>query len=442
MSASIPQIQDLPNKGFWSRITESWEAILTAICAVLLVVSFVPGLTAVAYGSCAAGSVFALRSAWLSIRNRDIDVNILMLLAAIGAIAVGHVQDAAALLFLFSLSHSLEHFAMARTKSAIEGLVRLRPKRATRVTNGAHEDVAVEDLRPGDLIRVDAFHAVPADGVVESGLSSVDESALTGESLPVPKNQGEKVTGGTQNLEGTLTVRVTQAVGDSVLDQIVSLVANAQENKASGERISQWFGQYYTIFVIVAFGLSYGIRVAIGEPQSIAFYASLALLVGLSPCALVISTPASTLSALANAARRGILVRGGEFMERAAKIDIVALDKTGTLTYGRPKVQQMAFSSDRIVEWRIGQNLPKELEAPLTEAASVEYYNTHPLGKAILKLCADQGITVPIPDNAEVVPGLGAKASVNGVPVFVGNDHFIQQSAASIPPGLDELATS
>jgi Zn2+/Cd2+-exporting ATPase len=230
---------------------------------------------------------------------------------------------------------------MARTKSAIEGLIRLRPDQAILVTPDGDKTVPVSDVQKGDDVRILPFEVVPLDGTVVSGDSNVNQAAMTGESVPVAKAHGAQVLAGTQNLDGMLVVRVERASGDTTLEKIVDLVQNAQENKASGERISQWFGQRYTLFVLVAACLSVLVRFWAGEGADRALYASLTLLVALSPCALVISTPATTLSALAWAARHGVLIRGGEFIEAAGKVDVFALDKTGTLTVGRGRLHPL-----------------------------------------------------------------------------------------------------
>lgn len=376
-----------------------------------------------AYVSIMFGSVFALGSAWESLRQRQLDVNLLMVLAAVGAVMVGRPEDAAVLLFLFSLSSTLEEFALGKTKAAIAALVQLRPQRALRVRDGVAEEIPVEELIVGDFLRVNSFERLPSDGVVVSGESSVDASAMTGESQPVPVGIGHEVMGGTQNLEGTLTVKVSRRVGDSALDRIVGLVEDAQENKASGERISAWFGQWYTILVLVAFGVSLGVRLWLGQGWDSAFYSALVLLVGMSPCALVISVPASTLSALAHAARRGILVRGGAYIEAAAKVDYVAVDKTGTLTVGRPEmISGWVSSSDGLQDWR-------EVPEFMRQVAAIEAGSSHPLAKALVR-SVDGSV-----DGVEVrtIPGKGLVGLVDGQEIWVGNDRLLMEQGFDIP---------
>ncbi len=392
-----------------------------------------------AFLSVACGSYEAVRSSYETIKNKQIDVNLLMVLAAIGAILVDRVSDAAALLFLFSLSTTLESIAMARTRSAIEGLVKLRPLTAWKITENVAEEVRVESLEIGDTIRILAYESVPADAVIVEGQSKIDQSAMTGESVPVSCRIGDSVVGGTQNLDGMLLASVTAKVGDSALDRIVELVKNAQDNKASGERISHWFGQTYTIFVVIAFLISLAIRYVLHEKFGEAFYLSLTLLVGLSPCALVISTPATTLSALAWCARNGILVRGGEFIERVGQVTALALDKTGTLTWGRPVLQGIAFaetSSIQALSWRQGDPFPKDLVSILMSAASVEEFSTHPIAHAILEQARTVGSTLPANTDHQVVSGLGVRATVDGCPVLVGRESFLEAEGLLIPDPL------
>lgn len=407
---------------------------LTVLCGVFLALSILPGLSVLALAAVAFGLPFALESAWGALRERKLDVNFLMVLAAAGAVAVGRGQDAAVLLFLFSLSTLLESLAMARTRSAIDGLVRLRPSTALRVRDGVAESVPVESLVLGDLVRVPSFESIPTDGQIVEGASSVDTSAMTGESVPVSCGTGDPVVGGTQNLDGALLVRVTAVVGDSALDRVVDLVRDAQENKASGERISAWFGQRYTLFVLAAFAVSLAVRLLAGQAGPSAFYSSLTLLVGLSPCALVISTPATTLSALTWCARNGILVRGGEAIERAGTVRVVALDKTGTLTEGRPSLTHVVLSGTdgSLVSWESGNAMSEEVHAAVAFAAAAEGQATHPLAAALAR-AVDQA---PPAMEYRVVPGLGVTAVVDGADTLVGRKRLLTERGVVIPAEL------
>lgn len=400
---------------------------------------------AIPYLSVAFGSYFALGAAYRSLKDRELDVNFLMVFAAAGAVAVGHPAEAAVLLFLFSLSSTLESLTLSRTKSAIEGLIKLRPDTAIRLGEAGDQTVPVEELRVGDHVRVPPFQGIPADGIIRSGQTTVDQSAMTGESAPVARGEGDRLLAGTQNLESMVVMEVTHAVGDTTLEKIVDLVRDAQENKASGERISAWFGQRYTIFVILAFGVSLLIRFLLEQPGPDALYGALTLLVALSPCAVVISTPASTLSALAWCARNGMLVRGGEFIEAAGRIDTVLLDKTGTLTEGKPKLVEICVCTD-VPEtvpasgslcleehacWAREREMSAEARGVLRIAAAAEQYSAHPIADAIVQGAREHGIEVPEADEQKAVAGMGVAARVEGVSVRIGQRRFFDEG---LPP--------
>lgn len=419
---------------------EQIQTALTACCGATLVASLFGGGEKFAYASAAFGSYYAIGSMARSIRDRELDVNFLMVLAAVGAVIVGRPVEAAGLLFLFSLSSTLESFAMARTESAIEGLIKLRPSKATIRIGGEDREVPIEELKVGDLVVIPAFERVPTDAVVESGESFADESAMTGEAAPVSKAPGSKVIGGTQNLEGLLLARVAALSEESTLSKIVALVQEAQENKASGEKLSTWFGERYTRFVLFAFVASFGIVFAThpsgaagySSPWSYALYKSLTLLVALSPCALVISTPATTLSALAWAARHGILVRGGRYIELAGQVQGIALDKTGTLTAGKPELAEICVCheapvlagqlacEDEEACWRGTGSLSPEAAELLEAAAAAEQYSTHPVAEAIVRAAKEHGLEVPEAESRRTAPGLGVEATLRGKTIAIG----------------------
>ena len=425
------------------RYLRDLQVVLTVLCGLCLVISFFVQTPVFAYLSVAFGAYFAIRSMVESLRERDIDVNLLMVLAAIGAIVVDRAVDAAALLFLFSLSSALESLAFARTKSAIEGLIRLRPNTAVRVLASGEEVVKVEQLQLGDQIKVPPFESVPVDGLVQAGESSLDVSAMTGESVPVAKAPGDKVLAGSRNLDRAFVMTVESTVGDSTLDKIVALVQDAQDNKASGERISAWFGKRYTFFVIAAFFVSLGVRIALQHPTNEALYQSLTLLVALSPCALVISTPATTLSALAWSARNGILVRGGEFIEKAGRVDTLALDKTGTLTLGQPKLVEICVcGSDACTEeehcWHGEGSISIKAKEFLRYATAAETYSAHPVAEALKSAAKEAGLEIPLAEMEKTAPGLGVSAVIEGQPVAVGQLDFVRSTGVEVPSAFEE----
>jgi Cd2+/Zn2+-exporting ATPase len=420
------------------------RAVLTAICGVALVAGLTNPLPWVIVVGLVCGSFFALRATWRSIRSREVDVNLLMVLAAVGAIVIGRPLDALGLMFLFSLSGTLEDFALGRTRSAIEGLIKLRPDTAIRVAEGGDQRVRVEELRPGDRVRIPPHSAVPCDGRIIEGRSSLDQSAMTGESVLVDKGPGDELLAGTLNQDGALLVNVTAGIEDSTLTKIVSLVEDAQANKASGERISTWFGSHYTWYVLMISVVSLAVRRVVGQPADVAVYGSLVLLVALSPCALVISTPAATLSALAYAARRGMLVRGGKFIELAGQTKAVLMDKTGTLTAGTPALVDICICLQCPVGgqangeghascWHGGPEMSEIARTLLGAAAALEQYSTHPIAESIMRTARQYGVPVSIPSDLRAAPGLGIVAQVGGKRTLVGQQRFFEQEGVPAP---------
>ena len=426
-------------------IVERLQFILTTLCGLFLGIMFlsmIPGWSIGPPGqwaipSVVCGAYYAIGAAWRSLRQKSLDVNTLMLIAAVGSVAVGRIEDAAVLLFLFSLGSALESMTMGKTQSAIEALVRLRPDQAILVASGGDREVKVEDLKVGDQVRVLPFEPIPTDGQLVTTSAGIDESALTGESEAVAKSAGDDLMAGTQNLDSMLVMEVTRPVGDSSLDKIVALVKEAQENQASGERISAWLGQTYTVFVIIAFLVSFGIRAGLGHPIQEAFYASLVLLVALSPCALVISSPAAALSALAFAAQRGALIRGGQVLEKAGHVTLVAMDKTGTLTQGRPQVGEVCVGSPGMVSaggpscagilcWHPSEELKGDSRQALRLAAAAEAHSTHPIAEAIVGQARTLGLDIPEATSHQAHAGLGVETQIEGKTVRIGQLKFFE----------------
>lgn len=425
------------------RLQDIVQPLLTVLCGVTLLLSVFLHQTMWAYVAVACGSYSAVTTAYESLRERSIDVNLLMLLAAIGAVALGQPVEAAGLLFLFSLSSTLEELAMARTKSAIEGLIKLRPSEATIVNTEGESRVRVEDLHIGDTVRVKAYEQIPADGELLTLSATIDEAAMTGESVPVLKAMGDPVLCGTQNLHDMLLMSVTARTGETTLDKVVQLVRDAQENKATGERISSWFGSRYTILVLGCFIASLAIRLAFGLPLQQAAYQSLILLVAMSPCALVISIPATTLSALAWAARNGILIRGGAFVEALGGIDTIALDKTGTLTRGKPTLEEICVCDAHTVSraggeshrgcWKSGEDMSGEARELLRIAAAAEQYSSHPIAAAIVEAARTQGLDIPEALEQRDEPGMGVEARIESKSVKIGQRKFFEAGNDRLP---------
>jgi Cd2+/Zn2+-exporting ATPase len=374
-----------------------------------------------------------VRSAIASLRERVLDVDVLMVLAALGAAVIGAPFEGALLLFLFSFSNVLQRHAMERTQRAIESLLTLRPSEALVKRAGVTQKVAVESLELGEIVIVRPGEQIPVDGVISEGSTNVDESSLTGESMPVAKSLGSQLFAGTLNQSGGIELTVSKRSDDSALARMVKLVAEAQAEKSNAQRFLEKAEQYYAMGVIA---LTIGVFLL---PYLLgwnnfhdAFFRAMTVMVVASPCALVISTPATVLSAIGGAARRGILIKGGSHLERTAKIDIVAIDKTGTLTVGKPSLTEVV-TADGIHE--IATPLPDHVLALLRAAAALEAKSEHPLAHAIVKSATDLAISLPLATDFQSTAGKGAEATIESVRYIVGSERlFLELNAAASAP--------
>jgi len=369
--------------------------------------------------SCLAGGWDAAIDAWASLKERRIDVHLLMLVVAVGAWIVGARAEGALLLFLFSTAGAIEHYAMDRTRGAIDALLDRAPKQARLLgENDTETEIAVASLRPDDRIVILPGELVPADGIVLSGESAVDESNLTGEAKPAAKLPGSAVSGGTLNSWGRLVVRVTKAEVDSALHRIVRLIREAQESKAPAQRTIDRWGDAYAIFTLSAAALFFIALLLTGSPitggQDSALYRSMTLLVVLSPCALVLSVPSAVLAAIAAGARNGILFRGGAAVERLADVDCICFDKTGTLTAGEPEVAALEV-------FPAGADRRRALDALL----SLESGTTHPFAAGVVRACQREGATQQTVKGLSNSPGQGVAGSVAGSRWSVGTREFV-----------------
>ncbi len=339
-------------KAGWERARklltlQNLEALFTALTLVFLLGGFISERAGAAEsavtlwfaGAYLAGGVFGLKGGIELLLARTIDVDLLMVLAAIGAWIVGAPFEGALLLFLFSFSNVLQGYALDRTRSAIRALMKMRPAKAM-VRRGSHTAlVPVEKLAVGDVVIVRPGENIPVDGIVVAGESQVNQAAITGELMPVGKAVGSKVLAGTNNGSGGLEVRVAKRAEDLTLARMIKLVEEAQNEKAHTQRFLDTFEQYYAMGVIALTVLLVVVPYYfMNQPLDSTFYRAITVMVAASPCALVISTPASILSAIGNGARKGVLFKGGAHVESAAGIKVVAFDKTGTLTEGKPRV--------------------------------------------------------------------------------------------------------
>jgi len=418
-------------------------AIASTVCAVLGIVGAVFHSTeitaaqtlsiAACVGAYLAGGIGPTANAVSSLRKGQLNVDLLMILAAIGAAAIGDWIEGVVLLFLFSLSGTLEAFAMYRTTRSIESLIQLRPREALLVREGVAEDqrVPVESLQIGDVVRVKPGERFAVDGLVCDGETWADEATLTGESEPIHKPLGAMVFSGTINGQGSVLVRMTRAVADTTLERIVHMVQEAQAQKTPTQRFVESWQQPYVMGVIAAAFLVFlGARVVHTASWYDAFYHAMVMLVAASPCAVVVSAPAVLLSAIARAGRHGILFKGGVHLESLGTVDVIAFDKTGTVTLGKPGVTEV-WTPRGVDQARL-----------LSLAATVEQRSEHPLGVPVVAEVRRRGIALSEASLSEFHShtGHGVHARVDGVWVGVGREGLFETHDMVIPAELIEQA--
>lgn len=349
--------------------------------------------------------------AFRSIKVFNWDMNVLMSIAVIGAIFIKEYSEAASVIFLFSLAELLEALSVSRARKAIQDVLKVTPQNVLLITNNNEQiSTNVRDLKLGDIVLIRAGESVPVDGVVFEGESSINQAPLTGESIPVTKKVGDRVLAGTLNELGILKVKVEKLFGDTKISKIISLIEEAQNQKAPSQRFVDQFSKIYTPSVLII-----ALLVAVVPPLlmsgsfDIWFYRALVFLVVGCPCALVIATPVSVVSGLTSLARRGVLVKGGVHLENLGKIKALALDKTGTITEGKPYVNDLKLFSTL-----------SETEV-IKIAATLESVSTHPLAKSILNYAKEKNINPTLQKNYKLITGRGAQAEVDGHLYFVGN---------------------
>jgi len=392
------------------------KARLTLLCGLAIAIAFVASWIFPAYGFwifTAAMLVGLLpiagRAVIGAINGAPFTIETLMTVAAIGAVIIGASEEAAVVVILFLVGELLEGIATGRARASIRNLATLVPKTALLDTNGTTREVLAESLLVDSVILVRPGDRIAADGTIESGDSSIDEAPVTGESIPKRKGQGEAVFAGTINQDGTLRVRVTAAAADNTISRIIRLVEEAQESKAPTERFIERFARWYTPGVMVVAAL-----IAVLPPLLLGgawgewVYKGLAVLLIGCPCALVISTPAAIAAALSAGARRGLLLKGGAVLEQLGKVNMVALDKTGTLTEGKPKVTDIVA-------------LGRTEDEVLRLAAALEVGSSHPLASAILAKAAERNIPVIAAKGGGAVGGKGVTGTVGPNELFLGS---------------------
>lgn len=399
-------------------ILHGWRAALGVEEGTLSLAAWIPYLLAIM-----AGGWFVVPKAIHSARRFRLDMNVLMTVAVIGAIIIGQVPEAATVAFLFALSLWLESWSVGRARRAIGALLKLSPEKARVLSpDGSLQTVDAKQVDIGSRIAVQPGDRFPLDGVVVVGETSVNQAPITGESMPVSKRPGDKVFAGTINEDGAVEVTTTKRADDSAIARMISLVADAQQQKSASEQWVEVFARTYTPSVLV-----FAIMIILLPPiVSLGtwnewFYKGLVLLVIACPCALVISTPVSVVAAMTSAAHRGILIKGGRFVEVAGTLRALALDKTGTITLGRPTVNEII------------PEVSHTKEEVLATAAAIESRSEHPLAKAILIAARDRGVSFQPADDIRTIQGKGMTSKINGNTTWLGSHRFLEERSQETP---------
>ncbi|WP_102868939.1 heavy metal translocating P-type ATPase [Pseudovibrio exalbescens] len=377
-----------------------------------------------------AGARLVAPKAWYALRTLRPDMNLLMMVAVAGAIGIGEWFEGATVAFLFSLSLYLESWSVGRARKAVAALMDIAPDSVRlKHEDGREQDVSASEVAPGAVFVVRGGDRIPLDGVVLTGVGSVDQAPITGESVPVMKEAGAEVYAGTINGEGTFEVRATKAADDTMLARIIRMVSEAQGRRAAAEQWVEKFARIYTPAVmILAVLMAVVPPIIVGASWAEWFYRALVLLVIACPCALVISTPVSIVAGLTSAARNGVLIKGGVYLELPAQLKALAFDKTGTITEGRPTVTDIVplngHSAEELVQ----------------RAASLEARSSHPLAQAIADTAASDGVSYTAADNVELLPGRGLSGERFGKSYWLGSRRFLKEKKFDIGQA-NELAS-
>jgi Cd2+/Zn2+-exporting ATPase len=377
-----------------------------------------------AYSAAAVfGGRFVAIKAWYAARNLRPDINLLMAVAVIGAMAIGEWFEAATVAFLFALSLALESWSIGRARRAIASLLDLTPPTVRlQRGDGSEADVPVTDVRPGDCFLVPGGERIALDGRIVAGASVVNQAPITGESVPIEKSVGAEVYAGTINGDGTLTVEAMKAADDTTLARIIRMVEEAHARRAPSEQWVEHFARVYTPAVMaLAFLVFLVPPLALGGAWEDWFYRALVLLVIACPCALVISTPVSIVASLAAAARAGVLIKGGAFVELPARLKAIAMDKTGTITRGEPAVVRVL---------PFGNHTEAEL---LARAAALEARSTHPLARAVVRYAEDKGVPPEPAHDVQVLKGKGLTGTFDGEPFWLGSHRYVIERRQDTP---------
>lgn len=434
-------VKHIDAPSFIEKLTEHWELIAAIISGILIITAWIFSKTGMESTSVAifilafiiGGYAKAKEGITETIKEKELNVEMLMVFAAIGSAIIGYWAEGAILIFIFALSGALETYTMNKSKKEISSLMRLQPEEALRITNGVEEKVHVSFLNVGDHILVKPGERVPSDGTIIRGETTLDEAAITGESMPVNKYAEDEVFAGTVNLNGSIVVEITKESSETLFQKIINLVQNAQSEKAPSQLFIEKFeGTYVKIVLVVVILMMVLPHYLLGWSWQETFYRAMILLVVASPCALMASIMPATLSAISNGARHGILFKGGIHLEKLVALRAIAFDKTGTLTRGKPEV------TDVIIRPGLTE------EEFLFATASIENHSNHPLAQAIVKYTKEKySFTLPEPTQFKDVSGWGVEATIENKQWKIGKQDFVGvDEAASFQNGISMALAS
>lgn len=420
--------------GFWVKYR---PVLLPAISLLIIIVAFVfrwagsvPVIPTVLFIVAAIfGGWGNFKKGVPSLLRLNFNMNTLMTVAVAGALAIGYWEEAAVVSFLFGVSEFLEGYTMEKARQSIRGLMDIAPKTAVIVRNEEEINMPVEEIQVDDIMIVKPGEKIAMDGLVVKGSTSVNQAAITGESIPADKVEGDEVYAGSLNQSGSIEVKVTKLVQDTTIAKIIAMVEEAQEQRAPSQAFVDRFAKYYTpIVLLLAIGIALVPPLLLGASWKIYIYKSLALLIVACPCALVVSTPVAIVSAIGNAARNGVLIKGGLHLENAGTLKAIAFDKTGTLTQGEPVVTEIIA---------IGEGSEENV---LSLAAGVEKLSEHPLAVAIVKHAVEKQIPLAKAGDFRAITGKGAKAIVDGREYIIGNPRLFEESGFDLTSIKEKIA--
>ncbi len=418
--------------GILSRPEIPRRVVISSISGILLLVGWLADIflplpdvsTELYLAAIVIGGYGIARRAISSLTRLSFDMNVLMTVAVAGAALIGQWREGAVVVFLYAVSGALEAYTIDKARQSIRSLMELAPRTATVRRGGQEMELSVAEIHPGDVLLIKPGEKIAMDGKVLAGFSAVNQATITGESIPAEKAVGDEVFAGTLNKQGVLEVRVTRPANDTTLARIINMVEEAQAQRAHSQAFVDKFARYYTPAVIaLAAGIVLLPPVILGQPWYDWIYRGLALLVTACPCALVVSTPVAIVSAIGNAARHGVLIKGGVYLEESGSLAVVAFDKTGTLTRGTPEVMDVIVTEGKLSK--------REL---LQIAASVEKMSEHPLAGAIVQKAGEEGIELAAVTDFEALVGRGARAKYSGLEVVIGSPQLFKENKLDFSP--------